>query len=226
MRRVHNAKDVVAAHEAEPGPRRLQVVDRLAHVALGAEDEGGEAVVGVLDVFGGDDLQEATDDLGVGEAGVAEDGAAGLEGLDDFVGGVAGEGEACGAGVDFHCAPEGLLRAGCHAGGGEGVLVVEGGRWRENGGGRMEEDGGGRMEEDGGGWRRIEEGGWRREDGGGREEGGGRRRGRYLSASSRMTIFCRPWGRVTFFWAKPLIRLRTTSIPGGDYQTPRAANYV
>ncbi len=34
-----------------------------------------------------------------------------------------------------------------------------------------------------------------------------------LSASSRMTSFCRPWGRVTFFWANPFMRLRTTSMP-------------
>ena len=53
--------------------------------------------------------------MGVGEAGVAEDGAAGLDGFDNFVGGVTGEGEAGGGGVDFHCAAEGLLRAGGHA---------------------------------------------------------------------------------------------------------------
>lgn len=45
--------------------------------------------------------------------------------------------------------------------------------------------------------------GWERERG---ERG-------YLSASSRMTSFCRPGGKVTFFCAKPLMRLRTTSIP-------------
>jgi len=34
-----------------------------------------------------------------------------------------------------------------------------------------------------------------------------------LSASSRIMILCRPGGRVTFFCAKALILLRTTSIP-------------
>ena len=34
-----------------------------------------------------------------------------------------------------------------------------------------------------------------------------------LSASSKITSLWRPGGRVTFFWAKPLIRLRTTSMP-------------
>lgn len=86
----------------------------------------------MVDALGGDDLQEALHDLRVGEAGVAQDGAAGLEGLDDLVGLVAREGEARGAGVDFHRAAESLLRAGCHAGK-EMVLVVEGGR-REEGG--------------------------------------------------------------------------------------------
>lgn len=127
MRAVHHLEDVVAVDEAEAGPGRLQVVDGLAHVAFGGEDEGGEAVVAVLHLFGVDDLEEAGDDLGVGEAGVAEDGAAGLEGFDDFVGGVAGECEAGGGGVDFHCASEGLLGAGGHAGtvrGGDGDSVV------------------------------------------------------------------------------------------------------
>ena len=53
--------------------------------------------------------------MGVGEAGVAEDGAAGLDWFDYFIGGVAGEGEAGGGGVDLHCAAEGLLCAGGHA---------------------------------------------------------------------------------------------------------------
>ncbi len=96
MRGVDDAEDVFAGHEAEAGVSGLEVIDSLAHVAFGAEDEGGDAVVGVFDVLGLADLHEAADDLGVGEAGVAEDGAAGLDGFDDFVGGVAGEGEAGG----------------------------------------------------------------------------------------------------------------------------------
>lgn len=35
----------------------------------------------------------------------------------------------------------------------------------------------------------------------------------YLSASSRITILCRPGGSVTFFCAKDLILFRTTSMP-------------
>ncbi len=115
VRTVDDAEDVVAAHEAEAGPGALQVVDGLAHVALGAEDEGRDAVLAVLDLFRLADLHQSFDDLGVGQAGVAEDGAARLEGLDDLVGLVAGEGEAGGRGVDFHGASEGLLRAGGHA---------------------------------------------------------------------------------------------------------------
>ena len=115
VRRVHDAEDVVPAHEPEPGPRRLEVVDRLAHVPLGTEDERGDAVLGVLDLLRRADLHEPVDDLGVREAGVPQDGAAGLEGLDDLVGLVAGEGEAGGGRVDFHGAPEGLLCARGHA---------------------------------------------------------------------------------------------------------------
>lgn len=39
-----------------------------------------------------------------------------------------------------------------------------------------------------------------------------------LSASSRMTILCRPGGRVTFFWAKAFILFRTTSMPLNGHQ--------
>ena len=112
---VDDAEDVFAGYETEACGGGLEIVDCLAHVAFGAEDESGDTVVGVFDRFGLADLEEAADDLGVGEAGVAEDGAAGLDGFDDFVGGVAGEGEAGGGGVDFHGAAEGLLRAACHA---------------------------------------------------------------------------------------------------------------
>ena len=115
VRGVDDAEDVLTRYETEACGGGLEVVDCLAHVTFGAEDESGDAVVGVLDGFGLADLQKAAYDLGVGEAGVAEDGAAGLDGFDDFIGGVAGEGEAGGGGVDFHGAAEGLLRAACHA---------------------------------------------------------------------------------------------------------------
>ena len=115
MRGVDDAEDVFAGDEAEARVRGLEIVDCLAHVAFGAEDEGGDAVVGIGDVLGLADLEKAADDLGVREAGVAEDGAAGLDGFDDFVGCVAGEGEAGGGGIDFHGSAEGLLRAACHA---------------------------------------------------------------------------------------------------------------
>ena len=47
----------------------------------------------------------------------------------------------------------------------------------------------------------------------GNRDGVEERGGSYLSASSRMTSLCLPGGSVTFFCAKPFIRLRTTSIP-------------
>jgi hypothetical protein len=67
------------------------------------------------------DPHEAGQDLGVGEAGEAHDGAAALDGLDDLGGQVAGEGEARGVGVDLHRAPQRLLGSGCHAGGKEHI---------------------------------------------------------------------------------------------------------
>lgn len=56
VRGVDDTEDVFAGDEAEAGVGGLQVVDCLAHVAFGAKDEGGDAVVGILDVFGLADL--------------------------------------------------------------------------------------------------------------------------------------------------------------------------
>ena len=67
-------------------------------------------------VFRGADLQEAEDDLRVREARVAEDRATRLEGLDDLIRLVAGEGETGGGRVNLHGAAEGLLGARRHAG--------------------------------------------------------------------------------------------------------------
>ena len=50
-------------------------------------------------------------DLRVGELGVSEDGASGLDGFDDLVGGVAGESESRRLRVDLHRSPHRLLRA-------------------------------------------------------------------------------------------------------------------
>ena len=97
----------------------------MSHVAFGAEDERREAGFVVGDFFGLADLQEPFDHLGVCEAGVAQDGAAGLERFDYLVGLVCREAEAGCRGVDFHGAAEGLLCAGCHAGG-EGRCQWEG----------------------------------------------------------------------------------------------------
>ena len=49
------------------------------------------------------------------ELGEPHDGAAGLDGFDDFGACVASEGEAGGGGVDLHGPPQRLLRACCHA---------------------------------------------------------------------------------------------------------------
>lgn len=46
MRLVAHLEDVVGRDHAKAGVRRLQVVERLAHVAIGREDERLQAVVG------------------------------------------------------------------------------------------------------------------------------------------------------------------------------------
>ena len=115
VRGVDNTEDVFAGDEPEARSRGLQVVDCLPHIPLSAEDERRKAVVTVLYILRGRDGEEALGDLFVREARVAEDGAAGLEGLDDLVALIAGEGEARRGAVDFHCSTQSLLRAGGHA---------------------------------------------------------------------------------------------------------------
>jgi len=55
------------------------------------------------------------EDLGVGELAVPEHGASGLDGFDDLLAVVAGQGEAGRVRVNFHGPPESLLRAVRHA---------------------------------------------------------------------------------------------------------------
>lgn len=115
VRTIHHLEHVIPRHEPEARVRRLQVVDRLPHVSLGAEHQRRQPVVRVLDFLGLDDLQKPLDDLRVRQLGVAQDRAARLQRLDDLVGLVAREGEARRVGVDLHRAAQRLLRARGHA---------------------------------------------------------------------------------------------------------------
>ena len=56
VRGVDDAEDVFTRYESEACGRGLEIVDCLAHVAFGAEDKSGDAVVGVFDGFGVADL--------------------------------------------------------------------------------------------------------------------------------------------------------------------------
>ncbi len=67
------------------------------------------------DLLGLADFNESLQDLLVAESRVSQDGAARLDGLDDFGGVVARQGEAGGARVQFHGSAQRLLRAGGHA---------------------------------------------------------------------------------------------------------------
>jgi len=137
----------------------------------------GECRVRKFDLLSLAYLLEALNNLTISEAGVAKDSTARLEGLDDFVGLIAGEGEAGGLRSRFpfaaeSCwAPEVMLYYRLSA----SIPVL----------GRMAVDNHGSM------------------------------RGCYGPVCFvRMTIFCLPWGSVTFFCGeKPFMRLRTTSIP-------------
>ncbi len=115
MRAVDDTKHVLAAHEPEARGCALQVVNRLPHIPLGAKHQRRNPIVRKLNLLRLGNLQQTAHNLLVRQAGVAQDGAARLQGLDDFIGHVAGEGEAGGGAVDFHGAAQGLLGARGHA---------------------------------------------------------------------------------------------------------------
>ena len=96
MRAVHHLKYVIPIHEPESRVCALQVVDGLSHVTFGGEHQRRDAIFGEFDLLSLTYLLETLDNLTISEAGVAKDSTARLEGLDDFVGLIAGEGEAGG----------------------------------------------------------------------------------------------------------------------------------
>ena len=112
---VADLEHVLLVDKPETGPCRLEVVDCLAHVALGGKDERGEAFFAVFDLLHLANLEETLENLLVTDLAVAEDGATTLDGLNDLVGLVAGKGEAGCARVDLHGAAECLLGSWCHA---------------------------------------------------------------------------------------------------------------
>ena len=57
MRGVDDAEDVFAGYETETCEGGLEVVDCLAHIAFGAEDERGDAIVGIFNRFRFADLE-------------------------------------------------------------------------------------------------------------------------------------------------------------------------
>lgn len=115
MRRVHNLEHILPAHEAEPGGRGLQIIDRLPHIALGAEHQRRDPVIGVLDLLRLTYLQQPRHDLLVRQARIAQDRTARLQRLDDLVALVAREREPRRGAVDLHRAPKRLLGPARHA---------------------------------------------------------------------------------------------------------------
>lgn len=91
---VDNTKDVLARHKSEARKSRLEVVDSLPHVTLGRENERSDSIIRIFYPLSFTDLHQARNDLRICQAGVAENGTAGLKGLDDLVGGIAREREA------------------------------------------------------------------------------------------------------------------------------------
>lgn len=51
VRLIADFENILPRYEAETGMRRLEVVDRLSHISFRREDERGQAVVIVLNLF-------------------------------------------------------------------------------------------------------------------------------------------------------------------------------
>lgn len=114
MRLIANLEDVGLVDVAKATVGGLEIVQGIAHVTLGREDDGLQSTIGVADLLRGADEFESGQDLLVGEAAVPEDGGTGLNGFDDLGGDVARQGEAGGVGVDLHGSAKGLLGRGRH----------------------------------------------------------------------------------------------------------------
>ena len=98
MRLIANLEDVGLVDVAKATVGGLEIVQGIAHVTLGREDDGLQSTIGVADLLRGADEFESGQDLLVGEAAVPEDGGTGLNGFDDLGGDVARQGEAGGVG--------------------------------------------------------------------------------------------------------------------------------
>lgn len=75
MGAVDDTEHIVSTDEAESRPGTLQVVEGLAHVTLGTEDQGGDSIFRVLDLLGFADLHQSLHDLSVGQSCISKNGA-------------------------------------------------------------------------------------------------------------------------------------------------------
>ena len=114
VRLVTDFEHVLLIHQAEAAERRLQVVERLAHVAVRCEDDGLQTARHRRHALRGRHGEQARQDVGVGEAREADDGAARLQRLDYFFARVARERKPRGVAEHLHRAPQRLLRRARH----------------------------------------------------------------------------------------------------------------
>jgi len=115
MGTVDDTEHIVPTDEAKSRPGTLQVVEGLAHVTFGTEDQGSYSIFRVLDLLGLADLHQSLHDLSVGQSCISKNGATRLKGFDDLVRLVASKGESSGSRVDFHCTAQRLLGTRSHA---------------------------------------------------------------------------------------------------------------
>mmetsp|Transcript_6557 Transcript_6557/g.11994 ORF Transcript_6557/g.11994 Transcript_6557/m.11994 type:complete len:248 (-) Transcript_6557:162-905(-) len=115
MRLVTNLVHIVCVHESETRVRCLQVVERLAHVSVGGEDDGLQAIVGLCHPFRFTHINEPLQDVFIRKPAKPNHRAPALYRLDDLGALVASQSEPRRVGVDLHRPSKCLLRSLSHA---------------------------------------------------------------------------------------------------------------
>ena len=109
MRLIADFKDVCLINVSKARMRRLQVVERIPHVAFGGKYDCLEAIVCIRHLFGFTDLSKTSENLFVAQSTVTQNGGTRLNRLDNLGRDIACQGKASRIGVNFHGASKGLL---------------------------------------------------------------------------------------------------------------------
>lgn len=115
MRRIDDLEHVLSRHEPEACGSRLQIIDRLAHIPLSAEDERREPIIIILHLLRFADLVQPYPHLLFRQPCIPQNRTSALQRLDDLIARIARECEARCRAVYLHRSSQRLLRTARHA---------------------------------------------------------------------------------------------------------------